>query len=97
MKLPNLLTIVIVLGLFFSITLTSFSANSSPNNEPVTKPGITNCLKPRPQICTMEYRPVCAKLTDANQKTYASACSACANPEVVGHIPGACPKIPGED
>lgn len=92
MKQSNLLIIYMLYGLFFVSTLTSYSAKSSPANDTVAKPGITNCLKPRPQICTMEYRPVCAKLTDGSQKTYASACSACANPNVSGHIPGKCPE-----
>jgi len=94
MKPSNLKIIIIVYGLFFFFTLTGFSANSSPNNDSVAKPAITHCLKPRPQICTMEFRPVCTKLPDGNEKTYTIACSACADTQVVGHVPQACPKIP---
>ena len=50
------------------------------------------CRDPRPQICTAIYDPVCAyrpgqKLSPS---TYASDCSACADPEVIGYVRGAC-------
>lgn len=51
----------------------------------------TQCTDPRPQICTMEYLPVCASLADGSQTTYASGCSACADAAVVSHVPGECP------
>jgi hypothetical protein len=59
------------------------------------------CEDPRPQMCTHEYRPVCAARdngvrcvttpcdsTDA--RTYGNACSACADPKVISYVPGAC-------
>ncbi len=48
------------------------------------------CEEPRPQVCTMQFDPVCG-LTDSNQyKTYSNACSACSDASVSGHSPGAC-------
>jgi hypothetical protein len=48
------------------------------------------CEEPRPQLCTMQYDPVCG-LTASNQyKTYSNACSACSDASVSGHNPGAC-------
>ena len=57
---------------------------------------VTTCPAHRPEICTREYRPVCATLesnaSPVRQKTYATGCTACADPSVVSYIDGACPK-----
>ena len=50
----------------------------------------TECMAPRPTICTMEYRPVCATLVTDREKTYASGCNACADVAVASHRPNAC-------
>jgi hypothetical protein len=50
----------------------------------------TPCPEPRPQICTQEYRPVCAKLQDGGFKTYSNGCTACTDPSVTGYRDGAC-------
>lgn len=52
----------------------------------------TQCPEERPQVCTMEYYPVCANLKSGGTKTYASACNACADDAVVEHLVGACPE-----
>ncbi len=49
------------------------------------------CPEERPQLCTMEYDPVCALLDNGRRKEYASGCSACSESEVVSYSPGACP------
>ncbi|VAW58332.1 hypothetical protein MNBD_GAMMA08-2665 [hydrothermal vent metagenome] len=51
---------------------------------------VTICESPRPQVCTMEYVPVCATLKNKQLKTYASGCSACADVKVVNYKKGAC-------
>ena len=48
------------------------------------------CKEPRPQICTQDYRPVCALLQDDSSKTYSNGCNACSDPEVTGYREGAC-------
>jgi hypothetical protein len=49
------------------------------------------CTDPRPQICTMDYTPVCATRAEATEMaTYANACTACADLSVIYHQPGAC-------
>ena len=53
--------------------------------------GATACIEPRPQLCTMVYDPVCAMRSATARQTYSNACSACADPDVVAHLPGACP------
>jgi len=48
------------------------------------------CKEPRPMICTMEYRPVCATLENGSSATYASGCNACADIAVTQWTPNAC-------
>ena len=61
----------------------------------------TLCTEPRPQMCTMEYNPVCAvrdtgircvttPCPSSERKTYSNACSACGDKKVTGFQPGAC-------
>ena len=68
--------------MFFSNCLASETVN--PINT-------TACPEERPEICTMDYTPVCASDKDSHLKTYANACAACANSEVVSYVPDACP------
>ena len=51
---------------------------------------VTLCKEPRPQVCTMEYVPVCARLEDGSVKTYSSGCNACADAVVKSYKPKAC-------
>lgn len=53
---------------------------------------VTQCEEPRPQVCTMEYAPVCADLATGGKAQYASACNACADDAVVGYLKGECPE-----
>lgn len=60
------------------------------------------CTEPRPQACTMDYRPVCATrdtgircvttpCPSSEQKTFGNACSACGDPKVSQYVNGECP------
>ena len=68
-------------------------------------PGAVQCTEPRPEICTMDYTPVCATIDNGTRcattpcestetATYANACSACADPAVIYHLPAACESQP---
>lgn len=52
----------------------------------------TQCPAERPQVCTMEYNPVCATVKSGGQKTYSSPCNACADEQVTQYLGGACPE-----
>lgn len=52
--------------------------------------GLIVCPEPRPQICTMDYVPVCAQLQDGSFKVYSNGCSSCSDPAVVGYREGEC-------
>ncbi len=54
------------------------------------KESITACTDPRPQMCTMQYGPVCGTLDDGSEKTYSTDCTACSDAAVTQHRPGEC-------
>jgi hypothetical protein len=56
---------------------------------PATPP---RCAEPRPQVCTMEYAPVCGELIAGGERQYSSACNACADDTVAGYRSGLCPE-----
>jgi len=80
LPLPFLLILLIASGC---------AGNTQQGNDTADTRVFTACTDPRPQICTMQYDPVCAKLETGN-KTYATDCTACSDPAVSGHYPGAC-------
>ena len=79
-------TMMLVLAL---ITNGCASSHEATDDSTVTST-ITACTEPRPQICTREYRPVCATLADGSTKTYATGCTACSDPKVSGYRDLAC-------
>ena len=56
-----------------------------------TTPLTTQCTDPRPQVCTMEYAPVCAVLESGARAEASSACNACADDKITGYVLGPCP------
>ena len=79
---------------------------SGPDTSATLPAIMVHCAEPRPEICTREFRPVCA-LREANPLckdppcegedkperewiTRPNACEACADPRVIGHRPGSC-------
>lgn len=81
----------ITLPLLVAAVLTA-GCNSTATRAPDPQPnGWSQCPDERPQICTRIYNPVCAWLPGSGEwKTYASDCTACADANVAGHIPGKC-------
>ncbi len=59
---------------------------------PPPEPLGSGCAEPRPQVCTMEYDPVCADLVAGGRADYASPCNACADDAVAAYQPGKCPE-----
>ena len=50
-----------------------------------------HCEEPRPQVCTRDYRPVCARSDSKPYETAGNACTACSSAEVAGYVEGECP------
>lgn len=73
-------------------TLALTACGNTPTTEPPVVSG-TQCSEPRPQVCTMEYNPVCATLVAGGSKHYASPCNACADDAVAAYQMGACPEL----
>lgn len=87
------------------LTVSLTACTSQQETSPNQAAAITYCPEQRPQICTMDYRPVCATrdtgircvttpCPSTEQKTYSNACSACVDIKVIGHIPDECPASP---
>lgn len=66
------------------------ACGNNPAQEPDVLAG-TRCADPRPQVCTMEYNPVCVTLLAGGTKQYASPCNACADDAVAAYLIGPCP------
>jgi len=61
------------------------------------------CKDPRPEVCTQQHEPVCAKrdtgircvttpCPSEENITFTNACEACSDPKVFGYVKGACPE-----
>ena len=72
------------------LLITSLAVVAMAEGKGAEEKEFTACKEPRPQMCTREYRPVCAKLEDGSMKTYSNGCTACTDPKVVGYVPDAC-------
>lgn len=86
--------LLIVAGVITTLLLPlpAFSGGSTAAEEiKIEADGLIICPEPRPQICTMNYLPVCAQLQDGSNKVYSNGCSSCSDPNVVGYRDGECP------
>ena len=89
-----------LLGLVLATLIALLSGCNNPDSpaegglkEPQGAPtsvDLNLCTSPRPEMCTQEYNPVCATLTDGSRKTASTGCTACSDPNVVGWTPGEC-------
>ncbi|WP_411992738.1 hypothetical protein [Agarivorans sp. DSG3-1] len=70
---------------FFTLLLMACSQASEPQ---LKADGV--CEEPRPEICTMQYDPVCGEV-NGELKEYGNACSACGDPELMSYQEGTCP------
>ncbi|MFV0276960.1 MAG: hypothetical protein ACK5HY_07225 [Parahaliea sp.] len=66
------------------------AACSAPPPPPDPPENAGQCGGPRPQICTMEYQPVCGELAGGVREDFSSPCNACANDQVVSYREGRC-------
>lgn len=84
------------LGALFLMTATcSMAQKGMAQTETVDKTDAVECKDPRPQICTMDYTPVCGLHKDHSTKTYSNGCGACSNANVISWRKGECPKLNG--
>jgi alkaline phosphatase D len=69
------------------ISLAELHPGSSINNQMMAV-----CIEPRPKICTMDYRTVCARMHDGSNKEYSNGCTSCSDPSVYGYYDETCTK-----
>lgn len=74
--------------LFF--TMMVLAGCNATNVQQINHNEFKKCPDERPEICTMEYDPVCATLRNKTMKTYSNGCSACSDNQVVGYQSGEC-------
>lgn len=97
MKLQKLL-ILSIMFFCMSCSATVIDKTDAPNKE---GDAYMLCKDPRPQICTREYKPVCATKNtgvvcvttpcpSTEEKTYATGCTACADAKVIKYQQGQC-------
>ncbi len=68
----------------------SMAIADQQSDEPVPEKKHTVCTDPRPQVCTMDYRPVCGEQSNGSFKTYSNGCTACSDQAVIGYVEGEC-------
>ena len=88
MSLLKTISHTLLISFFLTLPLQGCANNKAPEMDKTW----TVCNEPRPQVCTREYRPVCAKLEDGSRKTYGNGCTACSDPKVMGYVDKACSK-----
>ena len=76
------------LALAFALPACAQQPPAKPPAPPA--PGQVTCTQPRPEVCTKDFRPVCGTRRDGTRQTYGNGCSACADQNVVSHVPGPC-------
>ena len=100
MRLPSSFRRGVIPSLVFGVTL---GIHGSAETEPIAAlpEGFVQCVEPRPELCTQDFRPVCGARDTGVRcvttpcetlelMTYGNACSACSNTDVVGYTAGAC-------
>lgn len=80
------LAFFMVIGMALGVSACASTSNSSTSQ--------VICGEPRPLMCTREYMPVCATKKQLDntleQVTYATGCTACADPSVISYQADAC-------
>ncbi len=96
-----LISVVPIFTVVACQTLPSKTSSSNIDNQ--KNPKALTCTEPRLEICTREYRPVCADVDTGvrcvkapcpskDRKEYSNACTACSDSKVYGYILGNCKK-----
>lgn len=80
----------IAVALLLAGAIAPAEAQQQSPAQPPAAPGQVTCTASRPQVCAQNYLPVCATKSDGTRQTYGNACSACADANVVSHVPGPC-------
>lgn len=72
------------------IPLLLITACGSAQKAETAKMESVKCPELRPEMCTMDYNPVCGNLSNGSFKTYSNGCTACSDIEVLSYSEGEC-------
>ena len=75
---------------FWGVPLALLALSACGVNQQITPTMGTVCEVPRPQVCTMEYAPVCGVLIAGGERDFSSDCNACANDAVASYRTDPC-------
>ncbi len=98
-----LIFIVVLISAMACQTIPSNNSSSSSNNSSKKHSNYLSCSNSRPQMCTKEFRPVCADVDTKVRcvkapcpsnirKTVSNGCTACSDSNIYGYSLGACEK-----
>ena len=84
MKLSVLYRSIVFIAFLFITACATTQQSHSVKMETI------DCPELRPEMCTMDYNPVCGNLSDGTFKTYSNGCNACSDPDVTRYSQGEC-------
>ena len=87
-KLSAVSSLLVILALVSGCQSYVKDDHSGTDSDPGAE--LEMCVDPRPEICTMEFAPVCGMRDSGEKESYPNGCGACSNQEVVGYLPGEC-------
>jgi len=101
MNTVKTLSFVVIVSCSFVFACQSYKKPSVEIKPPPPVANAIQCKDPRPQVCTREYKPVCATrdtgvrcvttpCPSTELVTKSNACTACSDKKVYSHVPGAC-------
>lgn len=74
----------------FLITILYVTACASTQQPQTLNVEAIKCPALRPEMCTMDYLPVCGILSEGSFQTYSNGCNACADLKVTSYSQGEC-------
>ena len=74
----------------FAVASAAGDPPARPTPTPQWAQNVTTCPAARPQVCTEVEQPVCATKRDGTRQSYGNGCKACADANVVSHVPAPC-------
>ncbi len=90
MKAYTLLGVFMLFKTKLLLAVCLLSALACAHESQIKAKKVTYCKEPRPQMCTMDYTPVCGLVDNKAVKTFGNACGACGDKKVSQHIKGEC-------
>ena len=89
----------IVVKIMILLTVNFISSCSNTDTSRLDEP--IHCKSPRPELCSMDYNPVCATrdngvrcvttpCASTETATYSNGCSACSDKKVYSYVLGEC-------